>query len=117
VFNRILVPADLTERNREAVEMARSLVARDGNICLLHVIETIPGVSVDEEKEDAVAVLNRTQWSKVSIVWTGPDVLRLYRVNGLPTMFVLDRDGNVAAVTSAQDVSAVVESLLKLAND
>jgi len=50
VFQRILVPADLTERNREAVEMARGLVASDGSICLLHVIETIPGVSVDEEK-------------------------------------------------------------------
>lgn len=50
MFERIVVPADLTERNREAVEMARDVVAPSGSVCLLHVIETIPGVSVDEEK-------------------------------------------------------------------
>ncbi len=50
MFERIIVPADLTERNREAVAMARGLVTPNGSICLLHVIETIPGVSVDEEK-------------------------------------------------------------------
>ena len=51
MFERILVPADLTERNREAVEMASRVVAPNGSICLLHVIQTIPGVDVDEEKE------------------------------------------------------------------
>ena len=51
MFERIIVPADLTERNREAVAMASQVVAPSGNICLLHVIETIPGLSVDEERE------------------------------------------------------------------
>ncbi len=51
MFERILVPADLTERNREAVAMASRVVAPNGSICLLHVIQTIPGVGVDEEKE------------------------------------------------------------------
>lgn len=51
MFERIVVPADLTEKNREAVEMASRVAAPDGKVCLLHVIETIPGVSVDEEKE------------------------------------------------------------------
>jgi len=51
LFERIVVPADLTERNREAVAMASRVVAPNGSICLLHVIETIPGLSVDEERE------------------------------------------------------------------
>ena len=51
MFERIVVPADLTERNREAVAMASRVVAPNGSICLLHVIETIPGLSVDEERE------------------------------------------------------------------
>ncbi|GMR21980.1 MAG: universal stress protein [Acidobacteriota bacterium] len=51
MFERIVVPADLTERNREAVAMASRMAAPNGSICLLHVIETIPGVSVDEERE------------------------------------------------------------------
>lgn len=50
MFERIIVPVDLTKRNREAVDMARGVVAPNGSICLVHVIETIPGVSVDEEK-------------------------------------------------------------------
>ena len=49
MFERIVVPADLTERNRRAVEMAGRLSAPEGTVCLLHVIETIPGMSVEEE--------------------------------------------------------------------
>jgi nucleotide-binding universal stress UspA family protein len=51
MFERIVVPADLTEKNREAVAMASRVAARNGTVCLLHVIETIPGLGVDEEKE------------------------------------------------------------------
>jgi nucleotide-binding universal stress UspA family protein len=51
VFERIIVPADLTERNRESVAMAARVVSPEGTVYLLHVIETIPGVGVDEEKE------------------------------------------------------------------
>ena len=70
-------------------------------------------VSVDERKEDAVTVFNRTHWSKFSTVWAGPDVLRLYRISGLPTVFVIDRDGNVAAVGIFLDVPAALKPLLQ----
>ncbi|HSF15971.1 MAG TPA: universal stress protein [Vicinamibacteria bacterium] len=49
MFESIVVPVDLTERNRSAVEMAGRLSAPGGRVCLLHVIETIPGMSVDEQ--------------------------------------------------------------------
>ena len=51
MFERIVVPADLTEANRETVRMARGVAAPNGHICLLHVIETIPGLDVDEERD------------------------------------------------------------------
>ncbi|MCH8241018.1 MAG: redoxin domain-containing protein [Planctomycetes bacterium] len=70
-------------------------------------------VSVDERKEDAVTVFNRKHWSKFSTVWAGPDVQRLYRISGLPTVFVIDREGNVAAVDNFLDVPAAVKSLLQ----
>ena len=70
-------------------------------------------VSVDERKEDAVTVFNRTQWSKVSTVWAGPDVLKLYRVGGLPTVFVIDQNGNIAAVDHRLDVPAEIKPLLE----
>lgn len=51
MFRVILVPADLTKKNREAVEMAARLVnTQGGTVHLLHVIETIPGFTVEEEK-------------------------------------------------------------------
>lgn len=51
MFERIVVPTDLTERNRDAVVMSSRMVAPEGAICLLHVIETIPGLSVDQDKD------------------------------------------------------------------
>ena len=51
-FKRIVVPADMTERNRSAVAVASRLVDREkGKIFLLHVIETIPGFGLDEERD------------------------------------------------------------------
>ncbi len=51
MFRTILVPVDLTDRNRPAVEMSVKLSAPQGKIHLLHVIETIPGLSVEDEPE------------------------------------------------------------------
>ncbi len=52
MFRTIVVPVDLTDRNRPAVDMAAKLAApSQGKIHLLHVIETIPGFSVEEEPE------------------------------------------------------------------
>jgi thiol-disulfide isomerase/thioredoxin len=72
-------------------------------------------VSVDERKEDAVQLFKEKQWSKAPPVWAGPDVLKAYRVAGLPTVFVLDREGNVAGVDHLLllDVPAAVKPLLR----
>jgi len=70
-------------------------------------------VSVDQRREDAVTLVSRMQWSKVSIVWAGPDVLRQYRVAGLPIVFVIDRDGSVAAVDHRLDIPEVIKPMLQ----
>ena len=69
-------------------------------------------VSVDDKKEDAITFVNRRQWSKISTAWAGSDVLKLYRVSGLPTIFVIDRDGTVASVGHRIDVPVLVKRLL-----
>jgi nucleotide-binding universal stress UspA family protein len=47
-----MVPVDLTNRNRPAVEMAARLAtAGEAKIHLLHVIETLPGFSLEEEQD------------------------------------------------------------------
>ncbi len=52
MFRNIVVPVDLTDRNRPAVEMAARLCTpSEGTIHLLHVIETISGFPVAEEPD------------------------------------------------------------------
>jgi|SRR5262245_34321042 len=51
MFQKILLPIDLSDRHTRAVETAGQLASRsDGEVVLLHVIEVIPGFSIDEEK-------------------------------------------------------------------
>jgi thiol-disulfide isomerase/thioredoxin len=70
-------------------------------------------VSVDEKKEDAATIVKNAHWTSVSIGWAGPAVLQQYRIAGLPTVFVLDRKGNVAAVDHRLDIASTVAPLLK----
>jgi nucleotide-binding universal stress UspA family protein len=52
MFRKILLPIDLTERHQEALATALELArASGGELVLLHIIEVIPGLPVDEEKE------------------------------------------------------------------
>jgi nucleotide-binding universal stress UspA family protein len=41
MYDKVLVPVDLTPKNRPALVMAGKLVAEDGEIVLLHVIEML----------------------------------------------------------------------------
>jgi len=50
-FRHILVPTDLTERTEKALALAGQLAARAAaRVTLLHVVETIQGLSLDEVK-------------------------------------------------------------------
>lgn len=50
MFQRILVPTDLTARADRAFEIALQVAGPKAEVTLLHVIETVPGVSFDELK-------------------------------------------------------------------
>jgi nucleotide-binding universal stress UspA family protein len=51
VFHSLLVPVDFTEPNDRALEAASALVRQfGGTIHLIHVIQLIPGLGVDEER-------------------------------------------------------------------
>ena len=51
MFNKILVPLDLTDKHQPALAIAAELAQQSGGeVTLLHVIEVIPGLSMDEEK-------------------------------------------------------------------
>jgi nucleotide-binding universal stress UspA family protein len=51
MFKKILLPLDLSDRHRRAVDIAAGLAKQSGGeVVLLHVIEMIPGVPLEEEK-------------------------------------------------------------------
>jgi nucleotide-binding universal stress UspA family protein len=51
MFKKILVPVDLTEKQQRPLEVAAELAAQaKGEVTLLHVIELIPGLSMEEER-------------------------------------------------------------------
>jgi nucleotide-binding universal stress UspA family protein len=52
MFRKIVLPIDLTERHQEALKMAVELArASGGELVLLHIIEVIPGLPIEEEKD------------------------------------------------------------------
>lgn len=52
MFQRILVPLDMTFKHRRAVDMAAKLAMQNnGEVILLHVIELLHGIPRSEEKE------------------------------------------------------------------
>jgi nucleotide-binding universal stress UspA family protein len=52
VFRKILVPIDLTDKHRPALDVAAELALQSGGtVTLLHLIELIAGISMEEEKD------------------------------------------------------------------
>jgi nucleotide-binding universal stress UspA family protein len=52
MFRKILLPVDLTDKHANALETAADLASGSGGeVVLLHVIEVIPSLSMEEERE------------------------------------------------------------------
>jgi nucleotide-binding universal stress UspA family protein len=79
MFRKIVLPVDLSEEHGPALKIAVELAGQSGGeVSLLHVVELIPGLSMDEEKgfytrleKLARAHLHRLsqQLSKAKIPW------------------------------------------------
>jgi nucleotide-binding universal stress UspA family protein len=94
MFKTILLPVDLSDRHGPALTTAAEIAARNGGeVVLLHVIEVIPGLTLEEEKdfylklEKAarrhlaqllnVAPREKVRWRKEILYGSrGPEVLR-----------------------------------------
>jgi universal stress protein A len=51
MFEKILLPVDLSDKHQAAIEAAAELARQHGGeVTLLHVIEVIPGLPIEEEK-------------------------------------------------------------------
>src|SRR5215813_8749633 len=106
MFQKILLPIDLSDKHARAVEMAGKLASRSaGEVVLFHVIEVIPGLSIDEEKtfygrleklaavhlEKLGSVLKQSQirWRKEILLGNrGAETVRYARENGFDLIIV-----------------------------
>jgi nucleotide-binding universal stress UspA family protein len=51
MFKRLLLPLDLTDKHVKVVETAAQLAKQSaGSVTLLHIVETIPGLSLEEDE-------------------------------------------------------------------
>jgi len=70
------------------------------------------GASVDDDDETPARHVEAKGWDRTHNVRVGDDVLKAFHVNALPTVYVIDQRGNVAAGGHDVDVPAVVDRLL-----
>ncbi|MCI0461376.1 MAG: universal stress protein [Gemmataceae bacterium] len=100
MFRKILLPVDLTDKHARALEAAAALGGQaGGEVTLLHVVELIPGLSMEEEKSfyDRLETLARqhleqlgqalrqrgVNWrSEILFGKRGPDIVRFAREQG-----------------------------------
>lgn len=69
IFKNILVPTDLTERSKKALEIAISMAPRDkGTVTFMHVIEMIEGAEEEEVRDFYKKLRERAQREMDKIV-------------------------------------------------
>lgn len=67
--------------------------------------------SVDDTADVAAGHLKRKGWDETHNVWVGVPARKAYHVNGLPTVYVIDRQGKIEA-TNPKDIPDAVNGLL-----
>jgi nucleotide-binding universal stress UspA family protein len=74
MFKKILLPLDLTEKHQAALAAAADLAEQNhGEVTLLHVIEVIPGLALQEERPfyDRLQRAARSHLDRCSMVLAG----------------------------------------------
>jgi len=69
--------------------------------------------SVDENRDAAVKRLAEKGWIKTRNLWTDEKTIRLFHFDGIPTTYIIDTNGNVAAADPRDAVEAVETLLLR----
>lgn len=73
MFQNVLVPVDLTDTHQRTLGLAADLTkAGGGTLTLLHVVEVVPGLSFDEEREfyERLAETAARTWPAWESSWT-----------------------------------------------
>jgi thiol-disulfide isomerase/thioredoxin len=67
----------------------------------------------DEQKVAARCVKERGRgWTRIDVVWAGPEALKSFHIGGLPTVYVVDTMGQVVAADHWVDLPTVLKKAL-----
>lgn len=73
---------------------------------------TLIGASQDDRENAVIQHVKAKKWDRIHIVRVQEDAMKEYHVNALPTVYIIDRGGNVAASGLFLDVPAIVNRLV-----
>jgi hypothetical protein len=69
--------------------------------------------SVDDDADTAARHATAAKWDQTHNVWIALEVLKAYHVDGLPSIYIIDRKGNVAAYDGTESIVDTVNRLIK----
>jgi S1-C subfamily serine protease len=67
-------------------------------------------IGVDEQMEDAVRTFEKRQWTSMTVVWAGPDVMKSYHLNSMPTVYFVGPGGRVRSTDQRLDLKSILTS-------
>jgi hypothetical protein len=70
------------------------------------------GASQDDREDALIQHVKAKRWDRTHIVRIQDEAMKTYHVNALPTVYVIDQRGNVAASGLSLDIPAIVNRLV-----
>ncbi len=70
-------------------------------------------VSIDDEQDPAIEHLQAKGWDQTHNVWVATDAVKDFHVNGVPTIYIIDPQGNVVDADHGVDIPEMVNRLLQ----
>jgi thiol-disulfide isomerase/thioredoxin len=68
--------------------------------------------SVDEDHDELISRLNSNGWTRMHNVQIGAEAKKAYHVGAVPTVYIVDRDGKIAAAGHSLDIPTLVNALI-----
>ena len=70
-------------------------------------------VNIDDEQDPAIKHLQANGWDQTHNVWIATDAAKDFHVNGVPTIYIIDAQGNVIDADHGVDIPEMVNRLLQ----
>ena len=70
------------------------------------------GASRDDREDAVIQHVKAKRWDRTHIVRIQDEAMKTYHVNALPTVYIIDQKGNVAASDHSLDIPAIVNRLV-----